>query len=212
MANFFNNAVLMIIGSFLSVYFTKYATKKVRDIDRFIKENPLFLVWGILNILRGKSFTDGLKRITQEETMFGPKYRHEFSKTLHLPFSTEPLNSIRNVFFKRKQIEEVKDNKAIPVETNFEEIDDSTLIDEDIYYLKRNYPIVQSDDISESIQNIQSLISHSASTLNKIKQYITAEDIILQQQHLNNQNTQTPFYYRGYTKPRNETVLVNPSL
>ena len=57
------NIFVVILTSLLSVYVTQYTTRKINSFRKLMKENPLFLVWGMLNLLTGKPFFNDRKSI-----------------------------------------------------------------------------------------------------------------------------------------------------
>src|SRR3989338_6390691 len=60
------NIFLIVLSSLLSVYVTRYTTRKINSFRKLLRENPLFLLWGVLNVMTGKPFMSARKSINQQ--------------------------------------------------------------------------------------------------------------------------------------------------
>jgi len=138
------NLLVILLSSLLSVYVTQYTTRKIISLRKMLNENPLFLLWGILNMVQGKSFLEGqfpnrkpsLSAPTTSRRRAVPN-KVQPQKTT---FTISPLSLVHSLFKKRTATEEkpiVKEKTSARIE-DFIPIDENE-IDEDVYYIKLHH-------------------------------------------------------------------------
>ncbi|KAG2385946.1 hypothetical protein C9374_003095 [Naegleria lovaniensis] len=191
------NIFIVLLSSILSIYLTQYTTKKINSFRKLMSENPLFLVWGVLNVLSGRKFFDNLNnnRLSYNDT--NNDVRQTELK------STGPRKRLFSLFSRNKQIQHVDAKPKTMIEETLQIDEDE--IDEDIYYIKL-YRQKNAKQAENTIPvNLGQLAVNAGTLFTRVKQYVTAEDILAQNQSRSATNNKTTEFTEYFINAPNET-------
>lgn len=123
--------------------------KKINSFRKLMNENPLFLIWGVLNVLSGRKFFDN-NRLTHNDTNNSNHIQQTEVK------STSPRKGLFNLFSRKKHIQHV-DSKPKTIIEETMQIDEDE-VDEDVYYIKlyRQRNAKQAENVIPAVSILQS--------------------------------------------------------